>query len=561
MAADGAVRRAPVPPIDVDPTVPALLRRAVARFGDDPFVLTAKGTTTFADVDDGARRLAMHLLARGVGKGSRVAFLLAQGPSWIETFLAITRIGAIALPLSTFSTPAEIRRCLRLGDASHWLLPPALLDNDMLAFAEATVEGLAGAQAPALYTRELPFLRTVLITGPTTRAWATTVDLEGVAVSGPDAAFLEAVESEVVPADHLVTLFTSGTTSGPKGVVHTHGAQVRHVANIAAFRGMKPSDRFFTVSPFFWVAGLTFQVLPALYVGSSLVCQERFEPGAALDLIERTKPNQYLGWPNALARLRDHPTFGRRRFAGIPWLVPPEGTPADPARRHSGMGMTETSGNHTIAPASEIDRVLPDDLRGAFGTAVPYVQHKIIDPETDEVLPPGVEGEICIRGYSVMVGYAKREREDVFDIDGWFHTGDRGYFRDGYLFFTGRANDMIKTAGSNVSPREVEEVLAELPEVKLGLVLGLPDLQRGEIVVIGVVPQEHQVIDPATVRSYLRSKLSGYKVPREDSHVVALAEGDIPFINGAKPDRKVARRLVADRLGRSVDPVQPSVPQ
>jgi acyl-CoA synthetase (AMP-forming)/AMP-acid ligase II len=294
-------------------------------------------------------------------------------------------------------------------------------------------------------------------------------------------------------------------------------------------------------------------VLPALYVGSSLVCQDRFEPASALDLIERERPNQYLGWPNALARLRDHPTFDATRFAGLSWLVPPTGDAADPSRRHSGMGMTETSGNHTIAPAAEVNRVLPDELRGAFGAAVPYVQHKIVDPDTAEVLPPGTEGEICIRGYSVMVGYAKREREDTFDIDGWFHTGDRGYFRDGYLFFTGRANDMIKTAGSNVSPREVEEVLTELPEIKLGLVLGLPDRQRGEIVAVAVVPHDGATIDPTAVRAHLRAKLSSYKVPRDDAHVVLFDDGDIPFINGAKPDRKVARRLLADRLGRSTD--------
>lgn len=548
--AEHTSQHAPVPPIDVSPTIPALLRRAVAEFGSDPLVITADRQLTFTDVDQESRRMALRLLAEGVGKASRVAFLLPQGPEWIITFLAATRIGAVAIPLSTFFTPTEARGPIRLGDVSHLVVAPTLLGQDMHSFTEEIVEGLSRASSPRLFFPELPFLRSIIVYGRSERPWAGSFDpARSAPVDARDAALLDAVESEVVPADHMVTMFTSGMTSGPKGVVHTHGAQLRHVANIVGLRSMKRGDRFFAVSPFFWVGGLTFQVLPALYFGGSLVSQERFEPASALDLIEKTRPNLYLGWANALARLRDDPSFGTRDLTGVAWLATP---PADPSRYHNSLGMTETSGSHAIAPADEITRVLPDELRGSFGSAVPQVQHKVVDPVTNEALPAGAEGEICIRGYSVMVGYVKREREDTFDADGWFHTGDHGYFRDGYLFFTGRAGDMIKTAGSNVSPREVEDVLGELPEIRVGLAIGIPDAQRGEIVTVAIVPHDGAEVDSEGIRSDLRSKLSSYKVPRDPAHIQLFEVGQIPMINETKPDRKVARELVAERLGRQL---------
>jgi acyl-CoA synthetase (AMP-forming)/AMP-acid ligase II len=539
-----------VPPADFTPTIPTLMRRAVQCFGDDLFVITNDRDMTFIEMDEESRAIALRLLTSGVGKGTRVAFLLPQGPDWIATFLAITRIGAIGMPLSTFYTPAEMQSSLKLGDASHLVVPETLDGTSMDAFCEQAITGLADVSGEELYLPSLPFLRKVLVQGTVDRPWARSV-FRNESPAYDETALLDAIQSEVVPSDHMVTMFTSGTTSGPKGVTHTHGAQIRHVVNIADVRSMKRGDRFFAVSPFFWVAGLTFQVLPALYIGGALVCQERFEPATALDLIERNKPNIYMGWPNALMRMRQDPSYPKRDLVGVQWLSA-DRADEEPGQRHSGLGMTETGGNHSIAPADEADRLLPDDLRGAFGCAVPYVQHKIVDPESNLPVPPGVEGEICVRGYSVMVGYVKKEREETFDLDGWFHTGDYGYFRDGYLFFTGRANDMIKVAGSNVAPREVEDALTDLREVKLALAMGLPDAQRGEIVVLGLILQKGETINPEQVRSHLRAKLSSYKVPRDPAHVVVFDDGDIPWINDSKPDRKVARELAAQRLGRQL---------
>jgi acyl-CoA synthetase (AMP-forming)/AMP-acid ligase II len=230
----------------------------------------------------------------------------------------------------------------------------------------------------------------------------------------------------------------------------------------------------------------------------------------------------------------------------VPFLPLPGTPPVDPQAFHNSLGMTETSGPYTFAGADEITQPLPEHLRGSFGPRVPYVQHRIADPATNATLSDAQEGEVCIRGYSLMVGLYKREREEVFDRDGWYHTGDRGYFRDGYLFFTGRSTELIKSAGFSVAPREVEVALESSPEVKLAIVCGLPDEARDEIVVAGVVPSSGSTVDPDGLRLRLRAVLAAYKVPRA---VVVLDEDDVAMLASGKPDRNAAKVVIARRLG------------
>jgi acyl-CoA synthetase (AMP-forming)/AMP-acid ligase II len=533
--APGTVR---VYPLSYPATIPAQLHRAVTEFGDVEFVVTAGERITFAAMEERSRRLAAQLVAAGAGKGSRIGMLFPQGPEWIESFLAITRIGAVAMAFSTFLTPAELRKVLRHGDAQLLVVPPTLFGRDMAQFLEKAQPGLgAAASAPGTVLRmtELPYLRSVIVRRADGPSWPAAVDDELVA----------AMEEHVTAADWLCTIYTSGTTSEPKGVVHTHGTQVRHGANLADLRGFATGDGILAAMPFFWVGGLTCTLLPALHVGCTLVCQERFEAGGALDLIERERPTALMGWPNVRQRLVAHPSFPGRDVEGVPFLPKPGAPEVDLQLMHNSLGMTETSGPHTAAGTDELARILPESLRGSFGPRVPYVEHRIADFETNATLPDSQEGEVCIRGYSVMAGMYKREREEVFDAEGWYHTGDRGYFRDGYLFFTGRATEMIKTAGNNVAPREVEVALEAFPEIRLALVFGRPDQERGQVVVAGVAPALGATVDVDDVRERVRKELSTYKVPRA---IVVLADDEIPLLGSGKPDRRAIAATIAAKL-------------
>lgn len=544
----------PLPDLDYAPTIPVVVRRAAATFGDNDFIVMPDRRMSYAEAEVASRRVGKQLLAAGVGKGTRIGFAFPYGTDWVVAWLAITRIGAIGMPFSTSYKPAELRKALRFGDVDTLLVPSTMFGQDHLAYVEEAVPGLAEAGPEPLRLPALPFLRHVRVSGPSDRLWAKALPLDvrpgGGAVSADEAdeadddisdEFFEAVEAEVTPSDLMMTIFTSGTTSEPKGVVHTHGNFLRHGANLARFAGLTAESRRLCAMPFFWIGGVGLTLNMALSVGSTVLCVEKFEPDAVLDLMEAEGATELAVWPQLGQRMQRYIVETGRDVTKIPAFAPPPTT--DPGLRHNSLGMTETMGPHSAA-GPEADRVLPEEMRGSFGLLVPGVEHRIADPETNATLGEDEVGEVCIRGYSVMNGLYKWERHDTFDDDGWYHTGDKGLIRDGYLYFLGRLSEMIKTSGSNVAPREVELLLESFPEVSLAVVVGLPDAERGEVVAAALVPAAGASVDPIGMLRRAGEELSNYKVPRR---VLVLAEGETPYLPNGKPDRLALRQLLADR--------------
>lgn len=528
------------------PTMPKSIRRAARLYGERPFIVMPDRRMSFADAEAASRRLAARLLATGVGKGTRVGAMFSYGPEWVVTWLAVTRIGGLFMPLSTVYKPAELRKVLELGDVERLIIPEELNGRDQLTFVEEAVPGLASAGREPLFLPELPYLRSVWVAGRADRPWAhpLTVDFRDDA-AGPTVpeALLEAAESQVTPADWMLVIFTSGTTSIPKAGVHTHGNFLRHGANLARFQGFDTSTISFCGMPFFWIGGVGLALNMALYGGSTILCLDRFQPDAALDLMEAEGANHLGMWSQLIQRLHQYIASSGRDVSGIPaFAPPPPGVPftADPELRHNSLGMTETVGPHS-APGPEAGRVLPEDMRGSFGLLVPHVEHRIADPETNAALPDGSEGEVCIRGYSLMAGLYKKERHEAFDDDGWYHTGDRAVIRDGYLYFKGRLSEMIKTSGSNVAPREVELALESFEEVGAAAVMGLPDAERGEVVAVALAPRPGGSIDAEDVLERLDKEISSYKVPRR---VLVLGEDEVPYLPSGKLDRIRIRTLL-----------------
>jgi acyl-CoA synthetase (AMP-forming)/AMP-acid ligase II len=338
---------------------------------------------------------------------------------------------------------------------------------------------------------------------------------------------------------------TSGTTSEPKGVVHTHGAITRHAANLAQLR-WQPHDVTLALMPFFWVGGTVITLLPAVHTDSTLLTLERFDPSSALELMERERATAVIAWWTMNKELFSHPDVAKRDLSRVrPNLMAVPGQViADPGLRHNSLGMTETCGPHSTAPQEHQQDILSEEHRGSHGPAVPGVLRRIADPETGALLPEGIEGEICIKGYSTTVGLYKREREETFDADGWLHTGDRGYLKDGLLFFTGRSSDMIKSKGANVAPKEVEGVLLTMPGVKHAMVIGLPHAELEEEVAAALVRSPGQEIDLDSVRAHVREQLASYKVPRR---MVVLEEDEVPMLPTGKLDRRALTDLLASQ--------------
>jgi acyl-CoA synthetase (AMP-forming)/AMP-acid ligase II len=501
-------------------------------FGERDFLVLPDNRISFAEAERASRQTAKRLLAAGVGKGSRIGLFFTYSTEWLVTWLAASRIGAVVMPFSTIYAPGELRTVLRLGDVSTLILGPEMLGRDMPAFLEQSIPELSDAPGPDLFLPGVPYLRRIWFIGTSDRRWAGSISLgDGdEALDSPVTdALLEAVESEVVPADLATVVYTSGSSALPKGVTHTHGSILR----TTAFFGEMQTENFehpvlFCAFPFFWIGG--FLILGgALHSGLTVCCLEKFEPEAALDMVERERATMVAAWPSLIQSMRTHPTFVGRRLDHCPMLTT---GPSDVALINSAVpgipghrGMSETVGNW-------------------FG-----VERKIVDPVTGLDLPDGEEGELYIRGYGVTQGYYKKEREEVFDADGWLHTGDRCFIVDNRPFFVGRFYEMIKTRGANVSPREVELVLEGFPDIAHALVFGLPHPVSEEEVTAVIVPAPGSVIDIDSVQARARRELSSYKVPTRFE--VLGAEGDIPWLASGKPDKLALRARLEATAGPS----------
>jgi acyl-CoA synthetase (AMP-forming)/AMP-acid ligase II len=299
--------------------------------------------------------------------------------------------------------------------------------------------------------------------------------------------------------------------------------------------------------PFFWVGGLVFSLLSNLQAGSCGLCEDVFDPESTLALLEQERATIAIGWPHFGKALAEHPTRASRDLSALcggnmPGLLPPEQVPDDPELRANALGMTETCGAHTWGG----EGALPESLRGSFGPAIGGFEHRIVDPASGAALPPGELGEIRVRGPRLMQALHKCEREAVFDADGWYATGDAGFFdAAGVLYFKGRLGDMIKTGGANVSPPEVEAILLAQPEVKAAQIAGIPDPDRGENVVAAVVLEDGEQVSADELKGRVAKELAAYKVPRRVFFFASTAE--LPQTDTGKPDKRRLRALLGER--------------
>jgi acyl-CoA synthetase (AMP-forming)/AMP-acid ligase II len=531
------------------PTTGELIKAAAAARGDKVLAVLGDHRLTYAEAEAQSAVLAKGLLASGAGKGTRVGLLAGNSPEWIVGWLGITRMGGVAVLLNTYGKARELAWVLRHADIQVLLTVDAHLGHDYLDRLEQAIPTLADQAHERIFVESHPYLRAVWTWGDGRRPWAAPVaDLAARAAEISDG-LLRECEAEVTPADPMAVVYSSGSTSDPKGAVHAHGAAVRHAHNLWQMRDLVEDDVLYTPMPLFWVGGFSFTLIAAIHAGATLVFEEQFEPSATLDLIERERITQVLGWPHMAKALVDHPSFKDRDLSSIRGgsyaaLLPPDQQAEAEVPKANSLGMTETLGPHTF---DSKDNPLPPEKDGSFGFSVPGVEHKIVDPVTLEEVPVGETGEVWLRGYSLMLGLHKRERADVFTADGWYRTGDGGHFdEDGHFYFTGRMGDLIKSAGMNITPRDVELVLEAMPEVALAFVAGIPAGERGEDVAAAIALRPGETLDDAEVKKRVKEEIASYKVPR---HVAVFGDQtELPWLDSGKIDRRKLTAILIDRF-------------
>jgi acyl-CoA synthetase (AMP-forming)/AMP-acid ligase II len=491
-------------------TIDQLVRARSAAYGSKEMVIDPVTRISYSELDVSTRELAAALVHAGVGKGTRVGLIMPNGARWVQIAVAVTRIGAVLVPLSTLLQSPELVAQLRVASVQSLV----------------TVEEFRGHRylddlGPEL--KKLPALRDI---------W-TPERLAPV----QDSALVDSMAETVTPSDTLAIMFTSGSSGPPKGVIHSHGNALGAVRSGLADRCIDADTRLYLPMPFFWVGGFGSGVLSALAAGATLVTEEIPRPEATLRLLERERVTLFRGWPDqAEALARQSASVGADlsalRPGSLEALLPPEQR-AEPGARARLFGMTEAFGPYCGYPA---DTDMPRSAWGSCGKPFAGMEVRIVDPATGEAVPSGTVGMIQIRGPHIMRGMCRRSREELFTPDGYYPTGDLGHLDDdGFMFYHGRSDDMFKVSGATVYPSEVEQALRTIDGVEGAFVTAVSGAV-GAVVISGLTVEQ--------VHAVARKRLSSFKVPTV--WLVVKPDDDIPRGTTGKVDVRRLRTLLAE---------------
>jgi acyl-CoA synthetase (AMP-forming)/AMP-acid ligase II len=496
-------------------TIPQLIRAAAKAYGDD-LAVTLVGDTiaddqvTYIELDRQSALLARGLLAAGFGKGSRIGFMYGNGPRFAVLLAAISRMGAVAVPISTLIKSNELVRVLRQSDIAALFVQRKLLGYDLAQRVVDAMPALAESSVD-LRIKRVPFLRSLISTGDGLPTCFRTFEWLETLAESVDESLLEEAEAEVHPSDQAIEIYTSGSMALPKGVKHLHGPILHRSIYIAEISDFQRGAVAPAPLPMFWVGGLSLALLPAIVTGGVTRCGEA----------TMTSSRHAVG-----------SVMAPEDLANIPFRKP-----------FWALGMSETFGPYSYG--NEL-RLPGFPLCSPLDNVADRYEVRVAD-KNDQPVGDGQTGEVQVRGYAVTPGLHKVEREGYFTADGYYHTGDLGLVDGDRIHFVGRAGDMLKTAGSNVSPSEVEFELQEIDGVQSAYVIGLPDKERGQLLIAVLVASDGATLDFPTIEATLKKRLSSYKVPRA---WIEFKREEVPMLASNKVARREIEKMVAERLGR-----------
>jgi long-chain acyl-CoA synthetase len=475
-----------------------ILTESAARDGDHTAVKLDDAEVSYAQLDQASALVAGLLAAKRLSPGDRVGIMLPNVPYFPICYYGVLRAGGVVVPMNVLLKRREV--AFYLSDSGAKVL------FAWEGFAEDAEAGALDAGAECVLISPGAFEQTL-------------------AAAEPRADVVDAGDS-----DTAVILYTSGTTGTPKGAELTHANLSRNSEIARSLFGLGPGAVILGALPLFHSFGQTCCMNAAIGAGGTLSLIPRFDPGKALEIIQRDKINVFEGVPTMYNAMLHYPE--RDRFDTSTLQVCASGGSAMPVELMRGFeeafrctvlegyGLSETS---PVASFNQPDR---PRKAGSIGTPVEGVEMKVMDDDDHEVAQGDV-GEIVIRGHNVMKGYWRKPDATTEAMrDGWFHSGDMARVdEDGYFFIVDRKKDMIIRGGYNVYPREIEEVLYEHPAVREVAVLGVPDESLGEEVGAAVALKDGAAATPDELRQYVKGQVAAYKYPRRVWIVDELPKG------------------------------------
>ena len=535
-------------------TLPAFLDEVCARHGEREAVVEHRPARaglrwTYAELHGRAHEVARALVGAGLGKGERVAVLMTNRAEFVSTMFGIALAGGVAAPLSTFSTPVELRYLLQTSACTILLGEAQILAKNYATILAELSPAIAAGSAGQIAAPDLPFLRHVALldlaaSSGAIETWEAFLE-RGAGVS---ADLVAARAASVCPADQAVLFFSSGSTAKPKGILSAQRGVTIQLWRMARLQDLPADTRYWSANGFFWSGNFALALGATLAVGGCLVLQRTFNPSEALGLLEAERVTFMFTWPHQWAQLIEAPNWANvdlSSLTGIDHRSPIAEHPTistDYTEMRSCFGNTETFTLFTGFPANSP----PEVTQASHGPPLPGNTVKIVDPLSGATLAPGERGEIAAKGPTLMLGYVGVPLADTLDEGGFLRTGDGGYLNEaGLLFWEGRLNDIIKTGGANVSPLEIDETVRMHPAVRRSQTVGVPHDTLGELVVTCIVPREGVALNEAEVRSFAKERLASYNVPRR---VLILAEEEVALTGTDKIKTVDLRDLVQKRL-------------
>jgi len=534
-------------------TLPGVLEYSASNWPDRIAVRSGDEAITFPELLGRARTVALALHALGVRHGDHVAYMMGVSTRWVELFFGALALGAKLVPLNLTWVGSEIPQGLKLTDAKYLVIGARHRDENLAAkFTDALPELLRSEPGhcdfPGLS------LETVMISGEPDTVPPFAFDFDRLVAEAGDLAWPPRDGFRPPsPDDDGLLLLTSGTTSFPKPVIHTHQSMLCGICNYADGLEAGEDDTFLHTTPNYHVGGIISMCIPIIRGGTSRL-MHWFDPEEAMRLIESDPVTLFWGFDTHFAMMRNDPTYGQYDLSSIKRTM----SGSNPATfdaiyrmgfEHVGSlyGTSESMGGSTFFPYRDrfdLERMKQSNGRPTSGSI------RIVSQETGQEVPVGEPGEICVNGPSLFRGYYNMPEETAKCLDdmGFFHTGDYGWVdADGYLYYRGRYKEIIKTGGENVSMLEVEMFLqSEIRGVRKAVICGTPDEKWGEAIAALIELEPGVELTQEEVREGCRGRLAGYKIPKR---VFFVGDETWKITPTGKLDRQIARHTALRLLG------------
>lgn len=509
-----------------DLSIAQYFEKVVSERPDHDFVVMADRDLrwTYKEFNERVDNLAKGLLLSGIEKGDHVGIWARNVPDWLTYLFATAKIGAVLVTVNPVYKSHELAYVMKQSDMAALVIIDNYRDVDYLQVVRELVPESLTQPRDHLKSEEFPMLKALHYMGPEKyRGFYSMPELLLLGEHAPDDELRKLVDEG--DADDVINMqYTSGTTGFPKGVQLTSRNILNNGYYIGERQAFTKDDKVCLPPPLFHCFGLVLGILAILTHQMTVVLVESFDPLVVLAAVEKERCTALYGVPTMFIAELEHPMFDMFDLSSLRTGImagspcPPEVMKDVMEKMHCdeitiAYGLTESS---PVFTQTTVDDPFWARIE-TVGKKMPHLDVKVADPDTGEEVPTGVQGELCVRGYSVMKGYYKMPEQtaEAIDEDGWLHSGDLGYVDEhGYYRITGRIKDMIIRGGENIYPKEIEEFLYTLEGVSDVQVVGAPDEKYGELPAAFIIQKKGANLTEADVQEFCYARMARYKAPK-----------------------------------------------